>query len=51
MAKTLEEIELLEERSAALAAEADAAEALHSSEGDVMTRCILVVGRMSASCF
>ena len=37
-AKTLEEIQLLEERGAALAAEADEAEALHSSAGDPMTR-------------
>lgn len=39
MAKSLEEIKLLEERAAALAAEADEAEADHVSEGDVMTRC------------
>lgn len=37
-AKALDEIKLLEERGAALAAEADEVEALHASEGDVMTR-------------
>ena len=37
-AKALEEIQMLEERGAALAAEADEAEALHSSAGDPMTR-------------
>ena len=40
MAKSLEEIKLLEERAAVLAAEADEAEANHVSEGDVMTRCL-----------
>ena len=40
MAKSLEEIKLLEERAAALAAEADEAEALYISEGDVMNRCL-----------
>ena len=39
-AKALEEIQLLEERGAALAAEADEAEALHSSAGDPMTRSL-----------
>ena len=39
-AKALEEIKLLEERGAALAAQADEAEALHSSAGDVMTRSV-----------
>ena len=38
MAKSLEEIKLLEERAAALSAEADEAEALFVSEGDVMNR-------------
>ena len=38
MAKAMEEVRLLEERGAALAAQADEAEALHSSEGDPMTR-------------
>ena len=40
MAKSLEEIRLLEERAASLSAEADEAEANHVSEGDVMTRCL-----------
>ena len=39
-ARALEEIQLLEERGAALAAEADEAEALHSSAGDPMTRSL-----------
>ena len=39
-AKALEEIKLLEERGAALAAMADEAEALHSSAGDPMTRSL-----------
>ena len=39
-AKALEEIQLLEERGAALAAEADEAEALHTSTGDPMTRLL-----------
>ncbi len=40
MAKSLEEIRLLEERAASLSAEADEAEADHVSEGDVMSRCL-----------
>jgi hypothetical protein len=38
MAKAMEKVRLLEERGANLAAQADKAEALHSSEGDPMTR-------------
>lgn len=54
MTKALDEIKLLEERGAALAVEADEAEALHASEGDVMTRYSpahpVAVAQGSATC-